>query len=464
MLTIYNSLTRRKEKFQPIDPGKVRMYVCGITVYDYCHIGHARMILVFDMIVRYLRFRGYEVNYVRNITDIDDKIINRSRESGEPFKQLTGRFIQAMNEDFEALNVLVPDSEPRATDHIEQIIVMIGRLLENGYAYRAGNGDIFYDVSAFADYGKLSGKNVEELRAGIRVDVQEEKADPVDFALWKAEKPGEPAWDSPWGRGRPGWHIECSAMSTHCLGDDFDIHGGGQDLRFPHHENEIAQSCGAGSGTFVNTWIHNGFVRVDDEKMSKSLGNFFTIREVMERYLPEVIRFFILSSHYRSPLNYSDGHLDEARAGLTRLYTSIRDIDPGDGELEPGYRQRFEQVMDDDFNTRAAVTLFHEIAGEINRLEDKASEHAARLASTLVQLGGVLGIMQMTPGEFLHAAAGNGDISTDDINRLIGERAQAKAARNYAEADRIRERLTGQDIILEDGPGGTTWRRNSNSR
>ena len=459
MLTIYNSLTRRKEKFQPIDPGKVRMYVCGITVYDYCHIGHARMILVFDMIVRYLRFRGYEVNYVRNITDIDDKIINRSRESGEPFNELTGRFIQAMNEDFEALNVLVPDQEPRATDHIEQIIVMIDRLLENGYAYRAGNGDIFYDVSAFGDYGKLSGKNVEELRAGIRVDVQEEKADPVDFALWKAEKPGEPAWGSPWGRGRPGWHIECSAMSTHCLGDDFDIHGGGQDLRFPHHENEIAQSCGAGSRTFVNTWIHNGFVRVDDEKMSKSLGNFFTIREVMERYLPEVIRFFILSSHYRSPLNYSDGHLDEARAGLTRLYTSIRDIDPGDGELEPSYRQRFEQVMDDDFNTRAAVTLFHEIAGEINRLEDKASEHAARLARTLVRLGGVLGIMQMAPGQFLHAAVGNGDISTDDINRLIEERAQAKAARNYAEADRIRERLTGQDIILEDGPDGTTWRR-----
>ena len=458
MLTIYNSLTRRKEKFQPIDPGKVRMYVCGITVYDYCHIGHARMILVFDMIVRYLRFRGYEVNYVRNITDIDDKIINRSLENGEPFSELTRRFIQAMNKDFEALNVLVPDSEPRATDHIEQIVVMISRLLDNGYAYRAENGDIFYDVSAFEDYGKLSGKNIEELRAGIRVDVQEEKADPVDFVLWKAEKPGEPAWDSPWGRGRPGWHIECSAMSTHCLGDDFDIHGGGQDLRFPHHENEIAQSRGAGSRTFVNMWIHNGFVRVDDEKMSKSLGNFFTIREVMERYLPEVIRFFILSSHYRSPLNYSDGHLDESRAGLIRLYTSIRDIDPGEGELDPGYRERFEQVMDDDFNTRAAVTLFHEIAGDINRLEDKASEHGARLARTLVQLGDVLGVMQMAPGEFLHAAAGDGDISPEDINRLIEERAQAKAAKDYADADRIRERLTEQGIILEDGPGGTTWR------
>ena len=459
MLTIYNSLTRRKEKFQPIDPGKVRMYVCGITVYDYCHIGHARMILVFDMIVRYLRFRGYEVNYVRNITDIDDKIINRSLENSEPFHELTGRFIQAMNEDFTALNVLVPDQEPRATDHIEQIIAMISRLLENGYAYRADNNDVFYDVSAFRDYGKLSGKNVEELRAGIRVDVQEEKTDPVDFALWKSEKPGEPAWDSPWGRGRPGWHIECSAMSTHCLGGDFDIHGGGQDLRFPHHENEIAQSCGAGSSTFVNTWIHNGFVRIDDEKMSKSLGNFFTIREVMERYLPEVIRFFILSSHYRSPLNYSDGHLDEARAGLTRLYTSVRDIDPGAGEPEPGYRQRFERAMDDDFNTREAITLLHEIAGEINRVEDKASEQAAHLASTLVRLGDVLGILQMAPAEFLHATAGNSAISRKHVNRLVEERAQAKAARDYAEADRIRERLSAAGIILEDGHGGTTWRR-----
>ena len=459
MLTIYNSLTRQKEKFQPIDPGRVRMYVCGITVYDYCHIGHARMILVFDMIVRYFRFRGYEVDYVRNITDIDDKIINRSLENGEPFNELTDRFIRAMNEDFAALNVLIPDREPRATEHIEQIITMISSLLENGYAYQAENGDVFYDVSAFADYGKLSGKNIDELRAGIRVDVQDVKTDPVDFVLWKMEKPGEPAWESPWGRGRPGWHIECSAMSIHCLGPDFDIHGGGQDLQFPHHENEIAQSCGAGSNTFVNTWIHNGFVRVDDEKMSKSLGNFFTIREVMARYLPEVIRFFILSSHYRSPLNYSDGHLDEARAGLTRLYTSIRDIDPGEGDPDPGYRQRFEQVMDDDFNTRAAVTVLHELAGEINRLEDKSTAQAACLARTLVQLGDVLGIMQMAPAEFLHAAAGNGDIPAADINRLIAERAKAKAEKNYAEADRLRAHLSGQGIILEDGPGGTTWRR-----
>ena len=459
MLTIYNSLTRQKENFRPIEPGKVRMYVCGITVYDYCHIGHARMILVFDMIVRYLRFSGYEVNYVRNITDIDDKIINRALENGEPFDELTGRFIEAMNEDFAALNALAPDSEPRATDHIEQIIAMISRLLENGYAYRAENGDVFYDVSAFADYGKLSGKNIEELRAGIRVDVQEAKTDPVDFVLWKMEKPGEPAWDSPWGRGRPGWHIECSAMATHCLGADFDIHGGGQDLQFPHHENEIAQSCGAGSKTFVNMWIHNGVVRVDDEKMSKSLGNFFTVREVMARYLPEVIRFFILSSHYRSPLNYSDAHLDEARTGLTRLYTSIRDIDPGAGELDSGYRQRFEQVMDDDFNTREAITLFHEIAGEINRLEDKSSARAACLARTLVRLGDVLGIMQAAPAEFLHAAADNGAVAPEEITRLIDERAQAKSEKNYAEADRIRDRLSEQGIILEDGPGGTTWRR-----
>ena len=459
MLTIYNSLTRQKEKFQPIEPGKVRMYVCGITVYDYCHIGHARMILVFDMIVRYFRFRSYEVDYIRNITDIDDKIINRSLENGEPFNELTERFIQAMNEDFAALNVLVPDQEPRATEHMKQIIAMISRLLENGYAYQAGNGDVFYDVSAFADYGKLSGKNIDELRAGIRVDVQDDKTDPVDFVLWKMEKPGEPAWDSPWGRGRPGWHIECSAMSTHCLGPDFDIHGGGQDLQFPHHENEIAQSCGAGSRTFVNTWIHNGFVRVDDEKMSKSLGNFFTIREVMARYLPEVIRFFILSSHYRSPLNYSDTHLDEARAGLTRLYNSIRDIDPGEGEVSDRYRQRFEQVMDDDFNTRAAVTVLHELAGEINRLDDKLTAEAACLARTLVQLGGVLGIMQMAPAEFLHAAAGNGDITPEEITRLIGERSRAKAEKNYAEADRLRDHLTERGIILEDGPDGTTWRR-----
>ena len=458
MLTIYNSLTRQKEKFQPLEPDAVRMYVCGVTVYDYCHIGHARMILVFDVVVRYLRWRGYEVDYVRNITDIDDKIIDRAQANGESFESLTERYIAAMNEDFAALNVLPPDTEPKATDHIEQIVAMIELLQENGYAYQASNGDVFYDVSAFDGYGQLSGKHIDELRAGIRVDVQEAKSDPVDFVLWKMAKPGEPAWDSPWGQGRPGWHIECSAMSTHCLGADFDIHGGGQDLRFPHHENEIAQSCGAGSKTFVNYWMHNGFVRVDDEKMSKSLGNFFTIREVMERYLPEVIRFFILSSHYRSPLNYSDQHLDEARAGLTRLYTSIRDIDPGEVEPDPDYRQRFEQAMDDDFNTREAVTLLHEIAGELNRVPDKTSARGARLAATLTGFGAVLGILQMPAAEFLHAAARNGAISTAEINRLIEERAQAKAARNYAVADEIRNHLAEQGVALEDGPEGATWR------
>ena len=458
MLTIYNSLTRQKEKFEPVEPGKVRMYVCGVTVYDYCHIGHARMILVFDMVVRYLRFRGYDVNYVRNITDIDDKIINRALGNGEPFKELTERFIKAMNEDFAALDVDVPDLEPRATDYMEQIIAMIGQLFANGYAYQAENGDIFYDVSKFRDYGKLSGKNLKELRAGIRVDVQDVKDDPVDFVLWKAEKPGEPSWESPWGRGRPGWHIECSAMSTHCLGDDFDIHGGGQDLQFPHHENEIAQSRGANSKTFVNVWMHNGFVRVDDEKMSKSLGNFFTIREVMARYLPEVIRFFILSSHYRSPLNYSDEHLDEAKAGLTRLYTSIRDIDPGQGEVLPGYRRRFEQVMDDDFNTRKGVTVLHEIAGEINKLEHKSTVEAANLAKTLIQLGKALGLMQSSPHEFLRVSVANKSVSTEEIEKLVEERVQAKIKKDYAEADRIRDYLSEKGVLLEDGAKGTTWR------
>ena len=459
MLTIYNSLTRRKEKFEPIEPGKARMYVCGVTVYDYCHIGHARMILVFDMVARYLRFRGYEVNYARNITDIDDKIINRALANGEPFQALTERFIDAMNEDFAALNVMLPDQEPKATEHMEQIVGMIALLLDKGLAYRAGNGDVFYDVSAFEDYGKLSGKSVDELRVGARVEPQEEKDDPVDFALWKAAKPGEPAWDSPWGQGRPGWHIECSAMSTHCLGDDFDIHGGGQDLQFPHHENEIAQSRVANSKFFAKVWMHNGFVRVDDEKMSKSLGNFFTIREVMARYHPEVIRFFILSSHYRSPLNYSDGHLDEAKAGLTRLYTALRAVDSAaPGAVLPECQQRFEQAMDDDFNSREAVTVLHEIAGELNKLEDKSTARAADFAATLTHLGGALGLMQLPPAEFLQGRPGTLSLSPAEIEKLIQERADAKARKDYAAADRIRERLSEKGVALEDGAGGVTWR------
>ncbi len=461
MPTIYNSLTRRKEELAPIEPGKVRLYVCGITVYDYCHIGHARMILVFDMVVRYLRFRGYEVTYVRNITDIDDKIIGRARENGETLEQLTGRFIRAMNEDFAALGVAAPDAEPRATAHIEQVVEMIQRLADNGYAYPADNGDVFYDVSAFAGYGRLSGRNTDELRAGVRVDVQEAKDDPLDFALWKAAKPGEPGWDSPWGRGRPGWHIECSAMSTHCLGADFDIHGGGQDLLFPHHENELAQSCGAGSKKFVNVWMHNGFVRVDDAKMSKSQGNFFTIREVIEQYPPEVIRFFIFSSHYRSPLNYSDQHLEEARAGLTRLYTAMRDLDSGCGAVLPDYRQRFEQAMDDDFNTRAAVTLLHEIAGEINRQEDKTAPRAADLGKTLKELGGVLGLLQLSAADFLHGAGAATAVSAEEIEALIAAREQARQKKDYAAADRIRADLAEKGIVLEDGANGAaaSWRR-----
>lgn len=461
MPTIYNSLTRKKEDLAPIEPGKVRIYVCGITVYDYCHIGHARMILVFDMVVRYLRFRGYEVTYVRNITDIDDKIIQRTRENGETLEQLTGRFIRAMHEDFAALGVTAPDAEPRATAHIGQVIEMIQRLADNGYAYPADNGDVFYDVSAFAGYGRLSGRNTDELRAGVRVDVQEAKDDPLDFALWKAAKPGEPGWDSPWGRGRPGWHIECSAMSTHCLGADFDIHGGGQDLLFPHHENELAQSCGAGSQKFVNVWMHNGFVRVDDAKMSKSQGNFFTIREVLEQYSPEAIRFFIFSSHYRSPLNYSAQHLAEARAGLTRLYTALRDLDPGRGAVLPGYRQRFEQAMDDDFNTRAAVTLLHEIAGEINRLEDKTAPRAADLGKTLKELGGVLGLLQLSAADFLHGAGAATAVSAEEIETLVAAREQARRKKDYAAADRIRADLAEKGILLEDGAGGgAAWRRN----
>ncbi len=458
MLTIYNSLTRRKETFEPIEPGKVRLYVCGVTVYDYCHMGHARMILVFDMVVRYLRFRGYDVTYVRNITDIDDKIIARSKEKGEAFDALTEWFIRAMDEDFMALNVVRPDAEPRATTHIDQIITMISELMENGYAYRAQNGDVFYDVSAFSEYGKLSGKNIAELRAGIRVDVQEVKDDPVDFVLWKKGKPGEPAWDAPWGRGRPGWHIECSAMSRHCLGRDFDIHGGGQDLQFPHHENEIAQSIGAGSERFVNIWMHNGFVRVDDEKMSKSLGNFFTIREVMGRYHPEVIRFFILSSHYRSPLNYSDEHLAEAKAGLMRLYTAIRGVGPGRGEVIAEYQERFERAMDDDFNTREAITILHEIAGELNKLTDSSGERALSLAGTLRKLGGVLGIMQVTADEYLRGHTVATGMSPEEIERLIHERAQAKQHKHYAAADRIRDALTEKGVLLEDRADGTTWR------
>jgi cysteinyl-tRNA synthetase len=459
MLKIYNTLTRSREEFRPMQPGKVKIYVCGITVYDYCHLGHARMLLVFDMVVRYLRAREYEVTYVRNITDIDDKIINRARENGETITVLTDRFIQAMNEDADALGIIRPDIEPRATAYIDQIIAMIGELIQNGYGYVANNGDVFYDVSSFDGYGKLSGKNLEDLRAGARVDIQEAKDDPLDFALWKSAKPDEPGWDSPWGPGRPGWHIECSAMSVNTLGETFDIHGGGQDLQFPHHENEIAQSCGATGKPFVHWWMHNGFIRVDDEKMSKSLGNFFTIRDVLKEYQPEVVRFFILSSHYRSPLNYSDANLKEARTALARLYTAIRDIAVVPGHLDAEYAAKFHEVMEDDFNTREAVTLLHEIAHEINKTGDVSSERSILLASTLHSLGGILGLLQDNPGAFLQSGKTGAGLENEQVQQLIEERALAKQQKDYARADSLRDQLVSQGIILEDTPKGTLWRR-----
>ena len=460
MLKIYNTLTGSKDEFRPIEPGKVRIYVCGMTVYDYCHLGHGRMLVIFDMVTRYLRARGYDVTYVRNITDIDDNIIKRAAENGEPIQSLTGRFIVAMNEDADALGILRPDQEPRATEYINDIIAMIEKLIENGYAYIADNGDVFYDVSKFKPYGRLSGKKTEELRAGARVDISEAKDDPLDFVLWKAAKQGEPLWESPWGPGRPGWHIECSAMSTRCLGDHFDIHGGGQDLQFPHHENEIAQSTGATGKPFVNVWMHNGFVRVDEEKMSKSLGNFFTIREILKQYPAEVVRFFILSSHYRSPLNYTVEHINAARASLTRLYMALRDIAVEADAVEESYVKHFYKVMDDDFNTPEAVSLLHDIAHEINRLKDDDPERARLLASTLRHLGGILGILQESPQKFLQAGENASGYSAEDIEELIEQRALAKQDKDFKEADRIRDLLAAQGIVLEDTSRGTTWRRN----
>ncbi|MBT7952158.1 MAG: cysteine--tRNA ligase, partial [Gammaproteobacteria bacterium] len=417
MLKIYNSLTRTKEEFKPIVPGKVGMYVCGITVYDLCHIGHARFMLVFDTVVRYLRSRDYEVNYIRNITDIDDKIINRANENGEDIDALTTRYIEAMNEDTEALFMLRPDHEPRATEHIDQIIQMIEQLVEKDYAYAADNGDVYFAVNNYSDYGQLSGKKIDELRAGERVAVDEGKKDPLDFVLWKSSKPNEPSWDSPWGPGRPGWHIECSAMSIHALGEEFDIHGGGQDLQFPHHENEIAQSCCATDKGFARFWMHNGFVRVDDEKMSKSLDNFFTVREVLKKFQPEVIRFFILSSHYRSQLNYSDVHLEEAKASLEGLYIALRDVPATDDDsTNESYIERFNEVMDDDFNTPKAFALLHELAREINRADDKSSEEVAKLANTLRYIGSLLGLLQSDPAEYLQSGAGEVGLSNEEID------------------------------------------------
>ncbi|MGH8594506.1 MAG: cysteine--tRNA ligase [Gammaproteobacteria bacterium] len=466
-LRIFNSLSGKKEIFRPIEPGKVRMYVCGITVYDYCHLGHARMMVVFDVVARYLRTQGFDVTYVRNITDIDDKIIRRAKEQKETIAELTERFIRYMNEDMAALGVLRPDLEPRATQHIPQIIAMIGRLQENGYAYQADNGDVYFDVSRFASYGLLSGKQREELRSGARVEIDEAKQDPLDFVLWKSAKRGEPSWGSPWGTGRPGWHIECSAMSIQCLGNHFDIHGGGLDLQFPHHENEIAQSEAATGEPFVNVWMHNGFVRVDEEKMSKSLGNFFTVREVLARYQPEEIRYLIIASHYRSPLNYSEEHLQQARSALRRLYLALRDLpltrnrndDPENSALRE-HERRFFCAMDDDFNTPEAIAALFELAREINSRRASDSVRTQDLAARMRRLGAVLGLLQDDPEAFLRlGSVEDVELTEEEIDRMLRQRDLARKAKDYAEADRIRQHLTAHGVILEDAPQGTTWRR-----
>ena len=459
MLHIYNSLTRKKELFTPIVPGMVKMYVCGMTVYDLCHLGHARVLVVFDTVTRYLRHSGYQVNYVRNITDIDDKIIARANENGEDFNVLTTRFIQAMHEDAAELGVLPPDEEPKATASMADIISMVEVLIEKGHAYAADNGDVYYDVSSFGNYGQLSGKQLEDLRAGERVAVDLNKDDPLDFVLWKAAKPDEPSWDSPWGKGRPGWHIECSAMSTCCLGNHFDIHGGGQDLQFPHHENEIAQSEAATGEKFVNLWMHNGFVRINDEKMSKSLGNFFTVREILKLYQGEEIRYFVLASHYRSPLNYSDQLLDSARSSLTRLYNALRGLDlsvvlSGEDEAEA----RFSQAMDDDFNTSEAIAVLFDLAGQVNRLRDEDPEKALQKACLLKKLGNILGLLESDPETYLQGSAGE-DVDVERIEALIQQRLDARASKDWTEADRIRDELQALGIELEDKAGSTSWRR-----
>ncbi len=457
MLQIYNSLTRKKEPFTPLDGNHVRMYVCGMTVYDYCHIGHARTVTAFDVVARYLRARGYDLTYVRNITDVDDKIIRRAAENGEDFMALTDRMIAAMQEDFQRLGNLPPDQEPRATEFVPGMVEMIEQLIGKGFAYAPGNGDVYYRVHKFADYGKLSGKVLEELEAGARIEVQEQKEDPLDFVLWKAAKPGEPSWSSPWGEGRPGWHIECSVMGKCCLGDTFDIHGGGSDLKFPHHENEIAQSEACNDARFVNTWMHSGAIRIDNVKMSKSLGNFFTIREVLDKYDEEVVRYFMISSHYRSPINYSEDSLKEACVRLERLYTALQGLDlEGVSAAENNeFEQRFFKVMDDDFNTAEGLAVLFELVRHLNTVRSQDESAALPLAALLVKLGGVLGILQRDPEVFLKSGA---DVDEAMIESMIEQRNNAKRHRDFAEADRIRDELAARGVILQDSREGTTWR------
>ena len=456
MLSIYNTLTRKKEEFKPIVAGKVGMYVCGMTVYDFCHMGHARVMVSFDVIVRYLRHKGYDVNYIRNITDIDDKIINRAAENGEDFNVLVDRMVEAMNEDFGKLNVLAPDSEPKATDHIQGILDMTQTLIDKEFAYVGKSGDVYYRVRKFEGYGKLSGKILEELESGARVDVAEDKEDPLDFVLWKAAKPGEPSWSSPWGEGRPGWHIECSAMSTCCLGNNFDIHGGGPDLKFPHHENEIAQSEAATGENYANSWMHAGALRIDGEKMSKSLGNFFTIRDVLKEYDAEVIRFFLASVQYRSEINYSQDGLKDAQTKLDRLYNALKDCDvsvevPSDNEMVIDFKGRFVEAMDDDFNTPKAIAVLFELVTQINKAEGDVKN---QLAALLKMLADVLGCLQTDAQEYFKQG-----VELDDayIQEMIEKRKQAKKDKDFALADQIRMDLDAQGIELQDSREGTTW-------
>ena len=458
MLQIYNTLTQKKEPFKPLVAGKVGMYVCGITVYDLCHMGHARTYLSFDLMVRYMRHKGLEVKYVRNITDVDDKIIKRANERNEDLVQFTENTIAEMHKDFDSIGLLPADVEPRVTTHIPEIIAVIERLVEKGHAYQADNGDVLFEVSTYEDYGKLGKQDLEQLNAGARVEVESSKRAPLDFVLWKMAKPGEPGWESPWGEGRPGWHIECSAMNHKHLGDHFDIHGGGSDLTFPHHENEIAQSCCAYDTPYVNTWVHTGMVQVNQEKMSKSLGNFFTLRDVLKEYDAETLRYFLMSAHYRSQLNYSEDNIRQARAGLERLYTALRGIDvTAEIDVDQSYVERFDKVMDDDFNTPEAFALLFEIAKEVNREQDTDKKQA--LAVTLRFLGGILGLLQLEPEAYLQGTAEADDDEAATIEALIKQRNDARAAKNWAEADSARDQLTAMNVVLEDGPEGTTWRR-----
>jgi len=459
MLQLHNTLSNSKVPFTPIDEGKIRLYVCGMTVYDYCHIGHARVMVSFDVITRYLRHAGYQVEYVRNITDVDDKIIKRAAENGESCEQLTQRFIDAMHEDELALNVLPPDQEPRATGHIQAIRDMVQTLIEKKYAYAASNGDVYYRVEKFDGYGKLTNRKLEDMRAGARVDINDVKENPFDFVLWKAAKKDEVSWPSPWGEGRPGWHIECSAMTKCCLGNHFDIHGGGPDLPFPHHENEIAQSEAANGETFVNYWLHAGAVRVNKEKMSKSLGNFFTIREVLAKFPAEIVRYLLTASHYRSQIDYAEDALVEAQRALDRLYTAMDQLELQDVLLEGPYLGRFNSAMDDDFNTREAISVLFEMAREVNRLKRDTDPQAAVLASQMRGLGNILGLLELDPQAYLKGEAGEGDLADANVDALVVQRQQAKLDRNFALSDQIRDQLKVAGIVLEDSKEGTVWKR-----